>query len=396
MLWELVNDPDVRDSSFSPDPIPWAEHERWFDRKIKDPNCRIYIAVNAYGEAIGQLRVDLRSSQDGEIAVSLLKEYRGKGYGTVLIDLGVHRAFMELSAQRIHAYVKAGNEPSLRSFATAGFTVRGSEHVNGYDAVHFVLLNTSRVLKRKSEVKVAIAQPTYLPWLGYFDLIDQVDHFIFLDSVQFEKQSWQQRNRIKAPTGLQWLNVPVVVRGRSGQRIKDVEIREPNFWHNHLKAIELSYRRSAFFSQYFPELSEMLQRCRPGQLLSELNIELIVWFCKILGLQTPMICSSSMNQDGRRTTLLVNLCRSLNADSYLSPIGSANYLIADLPQFKEAEIEVYFQHYDHPEYSQLFPPFCPYASTLDLVFNEGPRAMEIIRSGRAKAWQPSDVAALQI
>jgi hypothetical protein len=82
-------------------------------------------------------------------------------------------------------------------------------------------------------VKLAIAQPTYLPWLGYFGLLDQVDQFVILDTVQFEKQSWQQRNRIKTPTGLQWLTVPVTFRGRLGQRIVDVEIREPEFWRNH-------------------------------------------------------------------------------------------------------------------------------------------------------------------
>jgi len=241
-------------------------------------------------------------------------------------------------------------------------------------------------------MKVAIAQPTYLPWLGYFDLIDQVDHFILLDSVQFEKQSWQQRNRIKTPAGLQWITVPVLFRGRLEQQIKDVEIREPDFWRNHLRAIELSYRRSAFFKDYFPALSEMLQVSETGRLLSELNVQLIGWLCKILGIQTAITRSSALNQDGRRSTLLVNLCRLLHADSYVSPIGSANYLMADIYLFQETAIEVYFQHYEHPEYAQLFPPFLPYASTLDLIFNEGPGAMEIIRSGRANLWLPSEVA----
>src|ERR1700716_2155845 len=156
-------------------------------------------------------------------------------------------------------------------------------------------------------MKVAIAQPTYLPWLGYFDLIDQVDHFILLDSVQFVKQSWQQRNRIKTPTGLQWLTVPVVFRGRLGQQIKDVEIREPDFWRDHLRTIELSYRRAPFFSQYFPEFSEILQDSGSGRLLAELNIDLIGWFRRTLGVQTPMVRSSTMNHVGRRSTLLINL-----------------------------------------------------------------------------------------
>jgi len=87
-------------------------------------------------------------------------------------------------------------------------------------------------------MKIAISQPTYLPWLGYFDLIDQVDVFVLLDSVQFEKQSWQQRNRIKTPTGLQWLTVPVEFRGRLGQRIMEVIIRDdPDLPKKHLRAI---------------------------------------------------------------------------------------------------------------------------------------------------------------
>src|SRR5580704_12957199 len=118
---------------------------------------------------------------------------------------------------------------------------------------------SSRRMGRKTKVKVAISQPTYLPWLGYFDLIDQVDVFVLLDNVQFEKQSWQQRNRIKTPTGLQWLTVPVIFRGRFGQLIKDVEIREAEFWRNHLRAIELNYRRARFFHQYFEELSSRLK-----------------------------------------------------------------------------------------------------------------------------------------
>src|SRR5216684_6490113 len=117
------------------------------------------------------------------------------------------------------------------------------------------------------QVKVAISQPTYLPWLGYFDLMDQVDVFVLLDDVQFEKQSWQQRNRIKTPVGLQWLTVPVIFKGRFGQLIKDVEIRDPDFWRNHFRAIELNYRRSPFFDHYAEELRSCLM-CGTGTLLA--------------------------------------------------------------------------------------------------------------------------------
>jgi WbqC-like protein len=244
-------------------------------------------------------------------------------------------------------------------------------------------------------MKVAISQPTYLPWLGYFDLIDQVDCFILLDTVQFEKRSWQQRNRIKGPTGLEWLSVPVISHGRFSQSIIEVEIHEAGFWRKHLDVVQLNYRHSPFFSCYFPELEETLCQSAAASCLAEVNVGLICWFCRLLGIQTSLRRSSLMGQAGRRSELLVNLIRVLNGSYYLSPLGSAAYLLNDLQQFSSAGIEVGFQNYPHPQYTQQFPPFCPYASVLDLVFNEGPRSLEIIRSGRETPLLPSQVALRQ-
>lgn len=231
-------------------------------------------------------------------------------------------------------------------------------------------------------MKIAISQPTYLPWLGYFDLIDQVDTFVFLDSVQFEKQSWQHRNRIKTPVGLQWLTVPVSFRGRFGQQIRDVEIRDGDFVRKHLRAIELNYRRAPFFENHFLQISQIFEKYSSGASLAELNIEIIRWCCAVFGIQASLIRSSQLNECGRRSELLVNLCRRLNADMYISPPGSAVYLLDDLGLFGDAGIEVGFHRYQHPEYKQLFPPFTPYASAIDLILDEGPRAGEILRSGR--------------
>jgi WbqC-like protein len=241
-------------------------------------------------------------------------------------------------------------------------------------------------------MKIAIAQPTYLPWLGYFDLIDQVDAFVFLDSVQFEKQSWQQRNRIKTPTGLQWLTVPVLFRGRFGQLIQNVEIRDCDFWRNHLRAIELNYRRTPFFDDYFPELSARLV-CSQDARLADLNVRVVEWFMDVLGIQTPLFFSSALGQAGKRTELLANLCSALGATQYLSPLGSAVYLLREIDILLSRSIDVVFQNYQHPNYKQLFPPFHAYASILDLIFNEGAQALEIVRSGRQSALLPSQVGA---
>lgn len=241
-------------------------------------------------------------------------------------------------------------------------------------------------------MKIAIAQPTYLPWLGYFDLLDQVDRFVLLDSVQFEKRSWQQRNRIKTPTGLQWLTIPVVSRGQSDQCIVDVEIQEARFWHDHLRTVELNYRRAPFFQQYYPAWSDLLKSGSSELRLAELNIALLRWFAEVLGIKTPLFRSSELPVEGKRTDLLASICQWAEAKTYLSALGSAAYLLDDLPLLTDSGIDVFFQHYEHPEYRQLFPPFQPYAGILDLLFNEGERALEIIRSGRRPSFTPEEAS----
>jgi predicted HAD superfamily phosphohydrolase len=240
-------------------------------------------------------------------------------------------------------------------------------------------------------MKVAICQPTYLPWSGYFDLMDQVDVFILLDDVQFEKRSWQQRNRIKTPVGLQWLTVPVITRGRREQLINEVEIETAHFSFDHCRAIELNYRRAQFFENYFDEL---ISRLRPqdGMQLADLNLRLIEWFMKKLGIETRLVVSSSLRQSGKRTELLANLCESQGANLYVSPLGSSVYLLKEKDALLAKGIDVVFQHYEHPEYRQQFPPFLPYASVLDLILNEGDRSLEILRTGRRPAFLLDDVA----
>ena len=242
-------------------------------------------------------------------------------------------------------------------------------------------------------MRVAITQPTYLPWLGYFDLMDQVDTLVLLDNVQFEKQSWQQRNRIKTPTGFQWLTVPVMFRGRLEQKIQAVEIRDAEFWRKHLRAIELNYRRAPFFKNYFPALSANFEESGAGTSLVDLNHRLMKWLAEVLGIGTCVLRASTLGEEGKRTQLLANICKNLGADCCLSPIGSAGYLLPEISILSACSVETVFHNYQHPHYKQMFPPFLAYASVIDLLFNEGDRAMEIIRSGRNIPLTPDEVAA---
>ena len=244
-------------------------------------------------------------------------------------------------------------------------------------------------------MRVAISQPSYLPWLGYFDLIDQVDTFVALDTVQFEKQSWQQRNRIKTPTGLQWLTVPVQFRGRLTQKIYEVEIRGAEFSRKHLRALELNYGRAHYLEYYFENVTDILKSCSAGFRLVDLNLSLLAWFLNVLDIHTPVVRASSLAQTGKRTELLANICENLGATDYVSPMGSAGYLLPELSIFSQRGIGVSFHNYSHPEYRQLFSPFLPYACVLDLIFNEGPRSKEIIRSGRGQAFSPEHLVATE-
>jgi UDP-2,4-diacetamido-2,4,6-trideoxy-beta-L-altropyranose hydrolase len=137
LLWEWANDPQVRDAAFSSAPIPWEQHKVWFASKMRDPDCHILVAEDDQGRAVGQFRVDWRADQDGDIDVSVAFDYRGAGHGRVLIDLGVSSVFAE-NGERLHAFVKVGNQGSRRAFEQAGFTSLGEESVHGQLAIHYV------------------------------------------------------------------------------------------------------------------------------------------------------------------------------------------------------------------------------------------------------------------
>jgi WbqC-like protein family len=239
-------------------------------------------------------------------------------------------------------------------------------------------------------VRVAISQPSYLPWSGFFDLIDQVDQFVLLDDAQFVKQSWHQRNRIKSPSGLLWLTVPVVFRGLLGQPISDVAIRDAQFWEKHARAVEVNYGRALYFERYYPHLKQILKDGSSGGNLSELNIALITWLAEELNISTRLVRCSTFHLEERRSPKLVSICKLLGASDYVSP-RSADYLLQDNELFVDAGVKVWFQNYTHPIYDQRFPPFVPYASVLDLLFNQGPASGDIMRSGRRAALSPDQI-----
>jgi hypothetical protein len=235
------------------------------------------------------------------------------------------------------------------------------------------------------ETTAVIMQPSCLPWLGYFDLVDQAGTFVFLDNVQFEKQSWQQRNRVRGHGGLEWLTVPVLMKGRSGQVISEVEINRSVRPDKFLRQVRQHYGRAPFFERYADGFEAVFTPAYEAGNLCEFNIALITWLCSCLSLATPMLRSSRLKAAGKRSGLLVEILREIGAARYLSPRGSSVYLEAERELFERQGISVAYQNFRHPEYRQVYKPFVPFASCIDLLFNEGERSLGIIRSGRLPA-----------
>lgn len=227
--------------------------------------------------------------------------------------------------------------------------------------------------------RVAIMQPTYLPWSGYFGLMRSVDLFIFFDSVQFARRSWQQRNQIKTANGAQWLTVPVISKGKRDQRIDEVEIdSSAQFAAAHTKAIELNYRKALAYAGLAPGILTELNAPHPK--LVELTIGLTRKIQELLGIETPVLRSSAMHGAGTKAELLASLCREVGATEYVSPPGSQEYL-DESDAFERAGIPVRYFRFQHPEYPQLFGEFLPYMSCIDLLFNCGDRSLSLIESG---------------
>jgi len=225
---------------------------------------------------------------------------------------------------------------------------------------------------------LVVLQPGYVPWLGFFDQLRRSDVFIYYDDVQFDKNGWRNRNRIKTVKGAHWLTVPVRHAGRMGQPICDVEVDPTQRWsQRHLRSIRESYARAAFLELYYEELAETLQR--EWRLLVDLDIAIVALMCRWLALERPMLRSSELGVAGGKSDRLVGLCRHVGANRYLSGSSARDYL--DTPLFAAAGIAVEWQDYAHPVYPQLHGAFLPFLSTLDLLFNVGPGSLEVIARG---------------
>ena len=227
-------------------------------------------------------------------------------------------------------------------------------------------------------MNVVILQPSYIPWRGYFEQIGRADVFVFYDDVQYDKHGWRNRNRIKNHQGGQWLTIPVHSKGVVVENtpICQVEIAWQEPWpERHWRAIQQSYSKAPYFKEYAPWLEQVFQR-RPA-LLADFTIELTIELARKLGIEhTRFLRSSSLAAAGQKTDRLVDLLRGLGANHYVSGPSARSYIEPE--KFAAAGIGLEYMEYNYPEYPQLYPPFDPFVTILDLLFMTGPHAPEFI------------------
>lgn len=230
-------------------------------------------------------------------------------------------------------------------------------------------------------MKVVIHQPEYLPWIGFWNRLLKADVFVALDTATHQKHGFIKRNKMKTSKGWEWFGVPLLHES-SFTSIKDLLIDNTRPWkERQLGQIKQYYGKAPYFSTYFPWFEQILSL--QWERIADLNIHLVKEISKLLGIERKIVLASQLRSQGKGTGLLVEICKELGADTYLSgPAkreGKEGYM--EFERFKEAKIELQFHEFSHPEYNQQYMDqgFVSYMSILDLLFNEGPSSIEIIQ-----------------
>jgi hypothetical protein len=228
----------------------------------------------------------------------------------------------------------------------------------------------------------AIVQSNYIPWKGYFDLINRVDEFVLYDDVQYTRRDWRNRNLVKTPNGLEWLTIPVEVKGKYFQKIRETRISEPGWAAKHWKTIVHNYAKAPHFRAYSEVFENLYRECANEEMLSHVNRRFIEAVCRLLGIGTRLTWSMDYALQEGKNERLIGLCHAVGAEHYLSGPAAREYM--DEAQFGRAGITVEFMDYSgYPEYRQLHGAFEHGVTVLDLLFNEGPEARRFMKSFKA-------------
>jgi len=225
--------------------------------------------------------------------------------------------------------------------------------------------------------KIAILQSNYIPWKGYFDMINMVDEFILYDEVQYTKNDWRNRNKIQTNQGVQWLTIPVRQKELS-QLIKDTKIQDKRWRKKHWSTIQQTYSKAKYFKEY-KDIFEELYLNSEEEYLSQINYKFIITICNILGITTKIRWSSEFELIDGQTEKLLGLCKDCNAGVYLSGPAAKDYFDEELAKKENIKVE-WMDYSGYKEYHQMFEPFEHGVSILDLIFNEGSNTTKFMKS----------------
>lgn len=226
--------------------------------------------------------------------------------------------------------------------------------------------------------RIGILQPVYLPWAGYFEQIALTDTFVFLDDVQYTKQDWRNRNKIKTPNGPVWLTIPIKKMPLDTQ-INEIQVNYNNHWvSKHLKSVQINYNKAPYFDLIYTIFEKIL--LSKYDKLSDITIELIIRFSEFMGINTNFLRSSELDaiESEDRNDRLIKISQMLSADAIYLGESSANYAV--ISDYENHNISLSFQNYLHPTYPQLYGEFISHMCIIDLLMNTGKSAKDIILS----------------
>jgi hypothetical protein len=230
----------------------------------------------------------------------------------------------------------------------------------------------------KINKRVAIIQSNYIPWKGYFDIINSADEFILFDDVQYTKRDWRNRNKIKTSDGLKWLTIPVEVSGKYLQKIRDVKVADAAWGSRHWEIIKQCYANAPHFKEFRGIFEDLYLNTREVY-LSQINFRFIQSVNKILGIATPISWSCAQQNITDRSKRLLCICKEAGANEYVSGPSAKDYL--DVELFQKEGVNVKWMDYSgYPEYGQQFLPFEHAVSVIDLIFNEGNNSPQFMKS----------------
>lgn len=225
---------------------------------------------------------------------------------------------------------------------------------------------------------LAILQSNYIPWKGYFDIIGSVDEFVIYDCVQYTKNDWRNRNKIKTPKGTEWITIPCNF-SSSSQKINETKVTNHLWANKHYKTLVQYYSKAKYFKQYETIFKDLYKELETEEFLSNINYKFIITINKILGIDTKISKCEDFNLVEGQTLRLLQICKDAGANIYLSGPAAKDYL--DEGMFEKENIKVEWMNYGgYREYEQLNPPFEHGVSILDLIFNVGDEAPNYMKS----------------